>query len=164
MNNRATRRLTAARNKPRPQKSAEWQAWRRLEQMKQAGAQVPLSNNAAARALATISPAARRLLFGMVTVHAEAGGGQCLFERAVKSMGGRSLTWQVLDELHAAGLMRFNDRSNHEIHPLFGSIAHRLFEFGHDVGDGGGSRVEASLNSAAHDNGGHLALVSSLTG
>ncbi|CUH47434.1 hypothetical protein [Ruegeria atlantica] len=163
MTNRAKRRQTAAQDKPHLQQSAELHAWRRLEQIKQAGAQVPLSNNGAARALATISPPARRLLFGMVVVHADAGAGQCVFEQAVTAMGGKTLTWQVLDELHAAGLMRFNDLGNHEMHPLFGSIAHRLFEFGHDA-DGGGNGVEVGTNSSLHDKRGHVVLASSSIG
>ncbi len=159
MKNRATRRKPASSIEQR-----EREAFMRLEQIKKAGAMVPLSHAAAARALMQVSPAARRLLLGMVAVHSEVGGGSCDFERAVRSMGARSLTWQVLDELHAAGLMRFNDRGNHEIHPLFGSIAHRLYEFGHDAGHDDGSHVKAELKPAAHDKGGHLALATSSTG
>lgn len=139
------------------QRFPELEAVSRLEQKKQTGVQVPLSNNAAARALMQVSPAARRLLLGMVAVHSDLGGGSCNFGQAVKAMGGRSLSWQVLDELHAAGLMRFNHLGNHEIHPLFGSIAHRLFEFGHDADDGGRG-VETGSNCALHDKGGLLAL------
>jgi hypothetical protein len=50
------------------------------------------------------------------------------------------------------------------MHPLFGSIAHRLYEFGHDADHGGGSHANAKQNAAAHDKGGHLALVSSSAG
>lgn len=163
MTSRTTRRQMTARNKPRSQTSAEFQAWRRLEQIKMAGPLLPLSNNAAARALATISPPARQLLFGMVVVHTDAGGGQCVFEQAIKAMGGKTLTWQVLEELHTAGLMRFNNKGNHELHPLYGSIAHRLFEFGHDA-DGGGRGVEVGTNTSLHDKRGHLVLASSSIG
>jgi hypothetical protein len=139
-------------------------ALNRLESVKRTaleGPTLPLSNNAAARALATISPAARRLLMGMIAVHADKGGGQCVFEQAVKVMGGRTLTWQVIDELHSTRLMRFNEHGRHEMHPLFGSIAHRLFEFGHDVGDGDGGHAEANVHTMLHDKRGHLVLVGS---
>jgi len=164
MTNRATRRKDAALSTA---KAKERAAVERLERMKQAaltGSSVPLSNNAAARALAMISPSARRLLLGMITVHADRGGGSCNFEDAVRALGGRTLTWRVLEELHTVGLMRFNDLGNHEMHPLFGSIAHRLYEFGHDAGHDGGSHVNADLKPTAHGKEGLLALVGSSTG
>ncbi|WP_425043820.1 hypothetical protein [Primorskyibacter sp. S87] len=141
-------------------------AFNRLEKMKQAalaGATLPLSNNAAARALSTVSPEARRLLLGMIAVNADKGGGSCNFEDAMRALGGKTLTWQVLDELHTVGLMRFNNKGNHEMHPLFGSIAHRLFEFGHDA-DGGGKGVDVGTNTALYEKRGHLVLVSSSIG
>lgn len=108
-------------------------------------ATVPVSHAAAARALGSLSPAALRLVWGMVTIHSQRGGGECIFADAVKSMGGRNLPWQVIEELHAAGLLRFTANKRHELHPLLGSIAHRLHEFAHD----GGVGVRASCHAAA---------------
>lgn len=148
MSNRTMRRKDAAHGTAKARERAAAERLARMKQMALSGSSVPLSNNAAARALSIISPSARRLLLGMIIVHADRGGGSCSFEDAVRALGGRTLTWCVLEELHIAGLMRFNNQGNHEMHPLFGSIAHRLFEFGNsDLGGPGGNVEKARCNA-----------------
>jgi hypothetical protein len=111
-------------------------------------ARIALSDEAAARAFTCMSENATRLLVGMLRVLASTGRTNGCFGDA------RAMTTLTIDEALAAlaelrmrGLLQRTPRGTDRLHPLFGSIAHRLYEFGHaNVAGPSGKMDEAPSN------------------
>lgn len=120
---------------------AEEAARRRVERLEQAAREgctrsLNVSHAAAVRALEGLPPPCLRLVWGMVSVHALRGGGDRDFREAARLMGDATMTWRLFERLHRVGLLTINERGAHVLHPLFGSVAHRLNEIGRGVLDG----------------------------
>lgn len=117
--NRAGRRR--ARSKLTPTQRAEFEAMTRVDARKLATAAVRVSDAAALQGLRKASPAARRFVAGMV-MHVFGVGGpeQCVFDDAVRAIGDRAVPWRVIDELHALGILRWEDGA-HVLHRVFSS-------------------------------------------
>jgi hypothetical protein len=128
---------------------AEEAARLRVQQLEQAAREghtlsLDIDHAAAVRALDRLPPECLRLVWGMVTVHALRGGGtQRDLREAARVMGDTTMPWELFEHLHHVGLLTVNESGAHRLHPLFGSVAHRLNEIACDaVHDGGGGASE----------------------
>lgn len=91
---------------------------------------ITLSDEAAARTFGTLSEEAARLLMGMLRVITTSGGTSGTIGDAVDTTTLTCSEAQLaLSELRAVGLMQKTSRGTHRLHPLFGSIGHRLAEY-----------------------------------
>ncbi|NOC83334.1 hypothetical protein [Ruegeria sp. HKCCD6428] len=114
INRKARRKAASGANR------ADVAAFCRLEERRLSGVPaVRISDEAAMLALLQASPAARRLVLGMV-LHIMKTGGRphCVFEDAVRAVGGRALSWRTVEELHQQGILRF-ERGATVLHRVF---------------------------------------------
>jgi hypothetical protein len=103
---------------------------------------VQLSDAAAIRRMSTVSPMARRLVWGMVAYLSMHETTRAELTDAAYALGFRSALWQTIDELHAAGLMTSKTNGNVVMHTFFTGLGHAVRRRGDGyLSDGSGGTV-----------------------
>jgi hypothetical protein len=115
----------------------------RRKRLQPVAARIALSDAAAVRAFSNISENATRLLVGMLRVIASKGATSgCFSEVVAKTTLTDDEAMRGLDELRMCGLMQRTPHGTDRLHPLFGSIGHRLSDFAQGMSAGGGGSAD----------------------